>query len=454
MKACAVHGNEHFALKAVARRKRLIRGTIKPLNAEIISFGCDDHMIIHPAELDSTTEFKPRPSPTLTSHRILVFFPKLAIRCLRLALLSPSRIDSALGIPAFQGPESVECQECTSFRLRGGLLGQSTPSEPRLSAIVMKVGSVSSDARFVLAVLYDSSRTFTVLGRYCSGLKPDVYSISSEGHTSYQAVGKDPQIWDRTEGNGSMSVSPVVVPRDGSEERGIRLTLVALADILRDTPGLAKHIAEDNSISVLSCSGFEQIGRACTQPQPCLVVADASILANTALANTSLVECARVSNLEPSIKILIIVEADDPGFCQKLLRMGFMGSIQRSAPAAVFRRALDAVAQGELWASRKTISALVQEFLSETSSKRLTSREKEILGLVAKGHKNREIASLLLVSHETIRWHLRGIYSKLGIPDRRRAIEYALRKGITVASEPNIGQEPQKGPGSGLFLKI
>jgi DNA-binding NarL/FixJ family response regulator len=234
-------------------------------------------------------------------------------------------------------------------------------------------------------------------------------------------------------------VSPVVVPSSSSEEPAIRLTLVTLADILRDTPGLAKHVAEDNSISVVSCSGLEQIGTACAQSKPCLLVADASFLGNTAL-----VDFARVSDLEHSIKILIVVAENDPGFCQKVLRMGCMGAIERSAPAAVFRRALDAVAQGELWASRKTISALVQEFVSETSSKRLTSREKEILGLVAKGHKNREIANALCVSHETVRWHLRGIYSKLGIPDRRRAIEYALGKRIPVAPKPSVREERPK----------
>jgi DNA-binding NarL/FixJ family response regulator len=233
-------------------------------------------------------------------------------------------------------------------------------------------------------------------------------------------------------------MSPVAIPRD-SDERGPRLTVVTVADALKKTPGLAKHISEDTSVSVVSYSGLKQIVKIYRQFKPCLVVADASFLDTPDLA-----EFAKALDLEQSLKILIIVDENDHMFCQKLLRMGLAGTIHRSAPAAVFRRALDAVAQGELWASRKTISALVQEFLSQASSKRLTNREKEILGLVANGHKNREIADTLFIGRETVRWHLRGIYAKLGVPDRNRAIEYALLRGMGTLPKPSVSEERQK----------
>ncbi len=236
-----------------------------------------------------------------------------------------------------------------------------------------------------------------------------------------------------------MSVSLDVVPSDNSEEGRIRLTVVAVADVLGKTPGLAKHIAADSSLSVVSCSGLKQIAKVGRQPNPCVVVADTSFLVATHLA-----DFAEASDLRGSIKILIVVDEDDPRFCQKLLRMGFAGSIQRSAPAAIFRRALDAVAEGELWASRKTISTLVREFLSEASPNRLTTREKEIIGLVAKGYKNQEIADALFVTRETVRWHLRGIYSKLGVPDRKHAIEYALAGGIAIPAKPSVREGASK----------
>jgi NarL family two-component system response regulator LiaR len=228
--------------------------------------------------------------------------------------------------------------------------------------------------------------------------------------------------------------APMVL-NDSSKQHAMRPTVIIGAETLANTPGLAQPII-DKSLSVVTCSGLGQIVRICREKAPCVLVADSSLLANTDLA-----EFARVADLDHSIKVLLLVDRDDPKFCQKVLRMGFAGTIHRSAPAPVFRRALDAVAQGELWASRVTISVLVREFLSELRPLGLTSREREVLGLLARGNKNQEIADTLFLSRETVRWHLRGIYSKLGVPDRKRAIEYALAKGMTIASKPNIGEK-------------
>ena len=216
-----------------------------------------------------------------------------------------------------------------------------------------------------------------------------------------------------------------------SSENAVSPTAITEAETLKHAPGLAQYI-RDKSISVVTCSGFRQMISTCRQLTPCVVFADISLL-----ASADLTEFMRAVDLDQSIKVLVVVGEDDREFCLKLVRMGFAGTINRSAPAAVFRRALDAIGNGELWASRNITSALIREFLFETRPMGLTNREREILGLVAKGYKNQEIADALFVSRETIRWHLRGIYSKLGVPDRKRAIEYALTKGTTVPANPN-----------------
>lgn len=219
-----------------------------------------------------------------------------------------------------------------------------------------------------------------------------------------------------------------------SEQHAIRLTAVTIAETLRNTPGFAGNIG-DTSLSIITCSGLREIVTTCRQKAPCVLVADISFLRKTDPA-----QFARAAGLDNSIRVLIVVDEDDPQTSQNLVRMGFAGVICRSAPAAVFRRALEAIMQGELWFSRITVAAFVRKFLSETRPLGLTNRESEILGLVAKGYKNQEIADTLFVSRETVRWHLRGIYSKLNIPDRKCAIEYALAKGMVVVSKPNVGQ--------------
>jgi two-component system response regulator NreC len=225
-----------------------------------------------------------------------------------------------------------------------------------------------------------------------------------------------------------------MVRNASSERHAVLLKAVTVAETLKSTPGLAKY-AGDKSLSLVTCSGPDQIVRTCREEVPCVLVADISFLATADLA-----EFARAVDLDDSIKVLIVVDEDNSQLCRKLLRMGFAGTIHRSAPAAIFRRALDAVAQGELWASRITTAALVREFLSESRPLGLTPRERQILGFLAKGYKNQEIAESLFISRETVRWHLRSIYSKLGVPDRKRAIEYALAKGMILASKPSVPQ--------------
>lgn len=231
-----------------------------------------------------------------------------------------------------------------------------------------------------------------------------------------------------------MALSRISVLAENPDQGTVRRTVVTVGDIARDTPGLSKLFLTDAAIAVVRCPPIAgDVVSTCHQSTPCILVVDVSFLANINLSKFAI-----ATDSGRSVKTLIVIDQEDPKFCQTLLRTGFAGVIQRSASSAVFGRALDAVAQGEIWASRKITSALIREFLSDASPKWLTTREKEVFGLLARGYKNREIATALFVSHETIRWHLRGIYSKLGVPDRKRAIEYALAYGMAAPLRPSV----------------
>ena len=105
--------------------------------------------------------------------------------------------------------------------------------------------------------------------------------------------------------------------------------------------------------------------------------------------------------------------------------MGFAGALPRSTTFSVLERAIRAVAEGELWAPRKSVAATIRELLADQSPRKLTSREEQIFSLIAGGYKNREVAEKLFISRETVRWHLRSINSKLGIQERGNFIKYA-----------------------------
>jgi DNA-binding CsgD family transcriptional regulator len=61
----------------------------------------------------------------------------------------------------------------------------------------------------------------------------------------------------------------------------------------------------------------------------------------------------------------------------------------------------------------------------------LTRRELEILRLVASGRTNRQVAELIWVTDQTVKYHLANVYRKLGVNSRAEAVEWAVRSGLT-----------------------
>lgn len=161
----------------------------------------------------------------------------------------------------------------------------------------------------------------------------------------------------------------------------------------------------------------------CRRLVPCVLIVDEPFLAEVDEVRFSeLIQAGR------TIKVLVQSSQEEPGAIARLLRLGCVGVFRPDSRLAVLRRAVRAVVEGELWVSRKALSRLVQELLRKESC-RLTDREDEILRLVGKGYRNQEIAEHLFLSPQTVRWHLRSLYAKLGLHNRRRGELHALGGG-------------------------
>jgi DNA-binding NarL/FixJ family response regulator len=76
---------------------------------------------------------------------------------------------------------------------------------------------------------------------------------------------------------------------------------------------------------------------------------------------------------------------------------------------------------------RADVTALMKDWASHPA---LTAREVEVLGLVADGRRNKQIATLLQISEETVIVHIRNIFQKLDVTERTSAVNVALRRGI------------------------
>jgi DNA-binding NarL/FixJ family response regulator len=114
---------------------------------------------------------------------------------------------------------------------------------------------------------------------------------------------------------------------------------------------------------------------------------------------------------------------------------------------ADIQRALDAGAQGyvakglvrdELLTAIRTVSAggkhipatIAQRLVGHMQSDAISEREVQVLSLVAAGKRNKEIAADLSIAEDTVKMHVRNIFSKLDVTDRTEAVTVALRRGI------------------------
>jgi DNA-binding NarL/FixJ family response regulator len=158
----------------------------------------------------------------------------------------------------------------------------------------------------------------------------------------------------------------------------------------------------------------------CQKFDPCVLIVDYDSIAQ--FEPIFFARCVEYGRLLP---VLVLINNQTTVECEALLRMGCMGFLRPDVPSWQLLRAVDAVASGEIWAPRMFVSQMCRELLSANDPLKLTTREEEVLALLAAGHSNRKIADTLFITRETVRWHMRAIYRKLGVHDRSSVVSFA-----------------------------
>lgn len=147
--------------------------------------------------------------------------------------------------------------------------------------------------------------------------------------------------------------------------------------------------------------------------------------------------CRQITSQHPDTKVVLLTVYDDEHYLYQALRMGASGYILKRVDGQELVGHLRQVQEGEtvvdpVLAGRVALSAArlsAGEFWSGAHLG-LTQRESEVLELLVSGHSNKAVASKLVVSEDTVKTHIRGLYSKLGVSDRSGAIAVALREGL------------------------
>lgn len=128
----------------------------------------------------------------------------------------------------------------------------------------------------------------------------------------------------------------------------------------------------------------------------------------------------------PEARVIMLTTFEGDVEIQRALEAGARGYVLKSMPP---KELFEVIVQ--VHAGKKRIPTQIAAQLAEhLSDEALTTREIEVLGLIAGGNRNRDIAEKLFIAEETVKVHIKHIMDKLGASDRTQAVAIGVRRGI------------------------
>ena len=209
----------------------------------------------------------------------------------------------------------------------------------------------------------------------------------------------------------------------------IRVAVVDDQELFRR--GLVMLLNAEDDITVVgqAADGDEAPGLAAE-------VAPDVILMDVRMPRQSGIEaCVPTKDVAPSAKIIMLTMSEEEADLYDAIKNGASGYLLKDASIDEVSSAIRLVADGQSLISPSMAVKLLEEFKlisrvgerPHSISPRLTSRELEVLSLVARGRNNREIARQLFISENTVKNHVRNILDKLQLHSRMEAVMYAVR---------------------------
>jgi DNA-binding NarL/FixJ family response regulator len=216
-------------------------------------------------------------------------------------------------------------------------------------------------------------------------------------------------------------------------EKSIRILLVDDQTMFRDGLRVLLSTQPDFQIVGEAADGEQAIRKAAAL-HPDVVLMDLRMPVLDGAAATR-----RLRAVQPDVRVIVLTTFDEDAAIFDGLRAGATGYLLKDAPTEKLYEAIRAAARGESFLQPSVASRVVAEFarLSERSPDSiqalldpLSTRELEILRLLAGGATNREIALQLFIAEGTVKNHVTNIFSKLDVTDRTRAAIKARELGL------------------------
>jgi two-component system response regulator NreC len=186
------------------------------------------------------------------------------------------------------------------------------------------------------------------------------------------------------------------------------------------------------------------VGEASTGGQAISLVEELNpqvVVMDITLPDISGIEATRLIKKKfPEVAIVALTIHEDEQYFFEMLKAGASGYVPKRAAPEELISAIEAASQGEVYLYPSLAKALVTDYLErpgegleQTKMDELTEREREVLGLLAEGFTNEQIAEKLVISKHTVARHRENLMSKLNLHSRSELVKYAIRRGIIEA---------------------
>lgn len=214
-------------------------------------------------------------------------------------------------------------------------------------------------------------------------------------------------------------------------------------ELVRD--GFRHMLSYEQDLEVVGeASDGREAVQLCRTLKPVLVLMDVRMPKMDGLEATR-----KIKAEHPEISVLVITTYDNPDYLLEAIKAGAAGYVLKDAPNQQMLGAMRRALEGESPVNQELATQLIERLASEAPQppeppratergtaptpalpQEMTPREVEVLGLVAQGKTNQEIAESLFISKATAKVHVQRIIAKLGVSDRTQAVVRAFELGL------------------------
>lgn len=208
-----------------------------------------------------------------------------------------------------------------------------------------------------------------------------------------------------------------------------RKTRILLADdhaVVRQGFRMILSAQEDLEVVGEVANGKEAV-EAADRLKPDIAVMDVSMPELNGIEATR-----RMAGVSPGTRVLALSMHKDSAYVREILRAGARGYLLKDSGESDLLQAVRAVARGEGFLSPAVSEAVLSDYRKHVTNPLdlLTSREREVLQLIAEGKTNKEIANLLNLSVYTVEAHRGRVMEKLNLHSTGELVRFAVRNGL------------------------